>query len=157
MITAHRKKSLEPTGVESICLDVKGCGNSWFLVCACYRSPNKCKVSDFIPSCSSAAEQIYAKRKKEIVFIGDFNMNMLPENSNLQGDSPNPDLTSFCDQFSLTMAIDEPARVTKTSRTLLDVVLISNPEQFGSSSNLHIGISDHDLVYIVKKQKLPKP
>ena len=66
---------------------------------------------------------MYAKRN-EIVFIGDFNMSMLPENSNFQGDGPSPDLTSFCDQFSSRMATDEPTRVTKTSKTLLVVILV---------------------------------
>ena len=37
-----------PDGVETIRLDVKGCGNAWFLICACYRSPGKCKISDFL-------------------------------------------------------------------------------------------------------------
>ena len=47
-ITAYRRVKLEPVGVESISLDVKGSQNVWFLICACYRSPFKCKISDFI-------------------------------------------------------------------------------------------------------------
>ena len=74
-VTAHRQINLEPEGVESICLDVKGYANNWFLICACYRSPGKCKITDFIPACATAAERMYVKRK-EIMFIGDFNMNM---------------------------------------------------------------------------------
>ena len=35
-VTAIRRAKPEPDCVESICLDVKGCGNSWFLICACY-------------------------------------------------------------------------------------------------------------------------
>ena len=54
-ITAYRRVKLEPVGVESICLDVKGSQNVWFLICACYRSPSKCKISDFISSCTTAA------------------------------------------------------------------------------------------------------
>ena len=49
-ITALRRARLEPDGVESICsvcLDVKGCGNSWFLICACYRSPDKCTQTSY--------------------------------------------------------------------------------------------------------------
>ena len=40
-VTAHRQIKLESDGIESICLDVKGCANNWFLICACYRSPGK--------------------------------------------------------------------------------------------------------------------
>ena len=43
-VTAHRQINFEPEGVESICLDVKGYANNWFMICACYRSPGKCKI-----------------------------------------------------------------------------------------------------------------
>ena len=137
-----------------LCLDVKGCGNNWFLVCACYRSPGKCKITEFIPACVSAAERMYAKRK-EILFIGDFNTDMHTGKDNPQG--PSQELSSFCDQLCLTNAIHNPTRVTKSSKSLLDVILVSHPERYATSGNLHLGISDHDLVYIVRKQKLPKP
>ena len=63
-VTAHRQINLEPEGVESICLHVKGYANNWFLICACYRSPGKCKIMDFIPACATAAERMYVKRKE---------------------------------------------------------------------------------------------
>ena len=46
-VTAHRQIKLELDGIESICLDVKGCANNWFLICACYRSPGKCNLTPF--------------------------------------------------------------------------------------------------------------
>ena len=108
-ITALRRARLEPDGVESICLDVKGCGNSWFLICACYRSPGKCKISDFLSSCVLAAEKMYTKRK-EVMFLGDFNTDMLTENELSVGSSYS--LSNFCDQFCLTNTIFVPTRVT---------------------------------------------
>ena len=75
-IKARRQPKLEPSGVESICLNVKGNNNTWFFLCACYRSPNKCKVIDFISSCSVAAENML-KIRSELVFIGDFNIDMM--------------------------------------------------------------------------------
>ena len=49
-ITAHRQVKLEPEGIESICLDVKGYGNNWFMVCACYRSvPASVKSLNLFP------------------------------------------------------------------------------------------------------------
>ena len=99
-ITAYRQLKLEPEGTESICLDVKGCGKNWFIVCACYRSPVKCKITEFIPACVFAAERMYAKRK-EVLFIGDFNMDMLSGKDNPQG--PSQELSGFCDQLCLTV------------------------------------------------------
>ena len=47
--------------------------------------------------------------------------------------------------------------MTASTKTLLNVILVSHPDRFASSGTLRLGISDHDLVYIVRKQKLPKP
>ena len=122
-------------------------------MCACYRSPGKCKISDFIPSCVDAAERMYVKRK-EIIFIGDFNMDMLIGQNNPQ--RPNQDLSNFIEQLCLTNLITNPTRVTKSTKSLLDVILVSHPDRLVTSGNLHLGISDHDLIYVVRKQKLPK-
>lgn len=47
-----------------------------FIVCACYRSPKFCKITDFMSSLTSATELMY-KSRQEILLIGDFNMDML--------------------------------------------------------------------------------
>ena len=53
-VTAHRQINLEPEGVESICLDVKGYANNWFLICACYRSPGINKLRIYSSLCASS-------------------------------------------------------------------------------------------------------
>ena len=58
-VTARRQYKLEPIDTESICLEVKGKDNTWFLVCCCYRSPSKCKIKNFISSCVNAAELMF--------------------------------------------------------------------------------------------------
>ena len=70
--------------------------------------PGKCKITEFIPACVLAAERMYAKRK-EILFIGDFNMDMLSGKDNPQG--PSQELSGFCDQLCLTNIIRNPTRV----------------------------------------------
>ena len=74
-LSVYRRRKLEPKKVESICLDVKDTNNTRFIVCACYRSPSKCKckVSHFISSLSSAIELMYRSRN-EILLLRDFNM-----------------------------------------------------------------------------------
>ena len=99
-------------------------------------------------------QKMYAKRK-EIMFIGDLNMNMLKSSDNPSG--PNKDLTKFIEQFCLTNVIHEATRTTNYSKTLLDVVLTSHPERLAKSGTLQVGISDHDLIFVVRKQKIPKP
>ena len=144
-ITALRQARLKPDGVESICLDVKGCGNSWFLICACYCSPGKCKISDSLSSCVLVAGRMYTKRK-EVMFIDDFNIDMLTEISHLLDQVLV--FRNFCNQFCLTNTISMPT----STKTLLDVILVSHPERFVSSGTLRLRINDHDFIYIVRKQ-----
>ena len=47
--------------------------------------------------------------------------------------------------------------MTEKSKTLLDVILSSHVERFATSGNLSLGISDHDLIYTIRKCKLPRP
>ena len=53
--------------------------------------------------------------------------------------------------------ITEPTRVTVKSQTLIDVILASHPELFATCGNLHLGVSDHDLVFAIRKQKIRRP
>ena len=153
-LTARRQLKLEPTGVESICLNVKGNTNTWFFVCACYRSPSECKVTDFISACSTAAEKML-KIRNEIVFIGDFNIDIMDYVDGNVHNTNNP-LADFCDRYCLSNTITEPKRFTNTSETLIDVILVNRTERWTKSGTLKLGISDHDLVYIVRKPRLPK-
>ena len=64
---------------------------------------------------------------KEIIFKGDLNIDMLLENE---------PLTSFWDQFCLANTITDPTRVTVSSKTLLDFILISHPDHSAASDAL---------------------
>ena len=123
-LVARRKPKMEQENIESICLNVKGIANTSFHVCACYRSPNLCRVSDFISACSTAADKML-KSKSEMIFLGDFNIDMLQSNCNINLHSHTNPLTDVCDQFCLANVIDEPTRVTNTSKSLIDVILVN--------------------------------
>ena len=154
-LVARRKPKMEQENIESICLNVKGIANTSFHVCACYRSPNLCRVSDFISACSTAADKML-KSKSEMIFLGDFNIDMLQSNCNINLHSHTNPLTDVCDQFCVTNTIGEPTRVTKTSKSLIDVILVNRSEHWATSGSLQLDMNDHDLIYIVRKQRLSK-
>lgn len=134
--------------------DVKDNNNSRFLVCACYRSPGKCKELDFLAALSSAAETMY-KTRKELLLLGDFNMDLY--HNSAEDRLPNSHLVDFCQRFCLVNKISEPTRVTDKTKTLIDVVLSSHQERYATSGTLHLGVSDHDLIFIVRKNKVARP
>ena len=151
-VSAYRRSNLEPSDMESICIDVKGHNNSRFIVLAFYRSPTINKPSDFLQSLYSAAESLYNIRN-ELLIIGDLNFNMLATGNS----APDPHLAEFCDRFCMTNTITEPTRVTNCSMPLIDLILTSNPERFALSGTMKLGLSDHDLIYTIRKQKIARP
>ena len=66
-------------------------------------------------------------------------------------------MSDFCDKFCLSNVIDKPTRVTDTTSSLIDVFLVSHTDRMSTSGNLPLGVSDHDLMYVIRKQRLPKP
>ena len=50
--------------------------------------------------------------------------------------------------YQLTQIINDPTRITES---LLDVCITSSPEKIISSGVIHLGISDHSLIYTVRK------
>ena len=59
--------------------------------------------------------------------------------------------------YQLDQLISEPTRVTGTSATLIDLFFTDKPENMIQSREAHTGISDHSLMYAVRKFTLPKP
>ena len=68
-------------------------------------------------------------------------------------------LADFCQRFCLVglNKITEPMRVTDKTKILIDVILTTHHERYSTAGSLSLGISDHDLVFIVWNNKLVRP
>ena len=73
--SAYRHLKLESSDIESICLDATDSNNSRFIVCAFYRSPTKCKESDFLASLSQLPK-IFITPERSWFYSGGFSMDM---------------------------------------------------------------------------------
>ena len=60
-------------------------------------------------------------------------------------------LQEIMELYQLTQLIDSPTRITNSSQSLLDVFITSTPEKIISSGVVHLGISDHSLIYAIRK------
>ena len=52
--------------------------------------------------------------------------------------------------------ITGPTRITSTHESLIDIIATNKPETLSDSGILHLGISDHSLVYGCFKLAVPK-
>ena len=60
-------------------------------------------------------------------------------------------LTNIFDIYGLSQLITEPTRVTLVSKTLIDLCITNSQEKVTNSGVIHLGISDHSLVFLTCK------
>lgn len=77
-----------------------------------------------------------------IICTGDFNINLYNLN-NLHVEN----LYSVLDEFNLSQIVDSPTRITSTTATLIDLIIILNAENVLEKGVIDSEVSDHQLVY----------
>lgn len=87
------------------------------------------------------------KKHNEMIILGDFNINWLDRSS-----SSHQNLFS---SINLTQSINEPTRVDIRSSSLLDWILVTNPERIIKSGVMADCLSDHSVIFCVWKIKIP--
>ena len=91
---------------------------------------------------------------KEVIMMGDFNV----DNSQLHSHT-NPlhvSLKHYMSMFGMTQIINTSTRITSTTSTILDLILISDPAKISQCGVLDIGLSDHQIIHCKRKcKKIP--
>ena len=85
----------------------------------------------------------------EIFLLGDFNVDFMPD---VNANNTNK-LKDIFSTFGLEQLITEPTRVTANSSTLIDLCVTNTATKIVNSGVLHLGISDHSLIYMTYKTK----
>nr|CAI5852316.1 unnamed protein product [Callosobruchus analis] len=91
-------------------------------------------------------------RSKEIILMGDLNVDLMRHNSKTEL------LEDMLDAFSLSQLVKKPTRVTKTSASLLDIICVTNFD-LSVGAVTHIDMhetTDHQLVCVELKTTIPK-
>ena len=106
----------------------------------------------------------FDRENKEILILGDTNCDFLKETSqemdfNLAGNSLH--MSNIYDLFGFRQMINEPTRETLDTSTLIDHVATNTPANIVDSGVLKISLSDHYLVFCIRKfrgfiQRQPK-
>ena len=65
-------------------------------------------------------------------------------------------LVKISTELNLQKIIKKPTRITDTTQSLIDVILVSNTASVLESGVLNSAISDHLPVYVILKVKAPK-
>jgi hypothetical protein len=83
----------------------------------------------------------------EYYLLGDLNVDFMStsESSNRQK------VEEILDIYEIEQLINKPTRITATSSTLIDLCLTNMPTNTFKSGVLHLSISDHSLIYTIRK------
>ena len=142
-INYKNRPDLIPKDLEAISLEIKQVKSKSFIISSVYRPPN---TTVEIFSKIEKQIQLVDNENKEFYLLGDLNCNLLDSNlSNVKM------LQEIMQLYQLTQIIDVPIRVTKSTKSILDVCITSSPDKIFQSGVVHLGISDHSLIYATRK------
>lgn len=148
-----RRIDLENDSLENIVIEIIINKSKNFLIATHYRPPNTSKYL-----CKNFKEEfdkslsLYCSESKELILLGDMNVDYQKQNDN-------KDIKSIIQVNGLTQIIKKPTRVTKDSKTLIDIIATNNPANIVTSDVIATAISDHDMVACVRKinnKRFPK-
>ena len=117
-----------------------------FLVTTVYRPPSS--LPEFFDDFEKLIKAI-DNENKEVYILGDLNCNMLKTDKD--ANIPTKKIKSLYELYQLTQMIDEATRVTMTTSSLIDHIVTNTPEKISDSGVIHTGISDHSLVFAIRK------
>ena len=94
-----------------------------------------------------AIVRIIDMESKEQIILGDLNCNYLSDRNNMHLSQ----LKQLSSTYQFQQLINEPTRITPNSSTLIDIILSNEPSRILKSGVVHMGLSDHSMVYAVRK------
>ena len=115
-----------------------------FIACTWYRPPRSTteimnRFEDVLQTLDSYLVEVH--------IIGDLNCNV----GATSPDCSTQKLPDICDSYQYSQLINRPTRITQLTSSIADLFLTNHLWNFSDSEFAHIGISDHCLVYAVRK------
>ena len=114
---------LEDSDVEAVWVELRVMSHP-VLLCVVYRSPSS---DTGVFACIANMLELAHKENKEMILMGDLNVNLLGTGSLVSA------LSLITEEYCLSQLISEPTRSTPTSETLIDVIFTTHPDRFTNS------------------------
>ena len=144
-IKANRRPEFEPLNTECIWIEISQPTCNFFLCCV-YRAPNS--DSTFWKNFAWSVEKV-SDISSKIIIVGDLNVDFL----NIPNLHTIYEILSSC---YLTNTIEEATRITQSSSTLLDPILVSADLSVFDSGTIMFenNVSDHKGTFVYIKSKI---
>lgn len=140
----NKRTDLISNDIELIAIDLLLPKTKPILIAACYRPP---KDSKFYGNLENLLAESPLYMQQETYLLGDFNTNVDGKKINSLVKS----LNSFMKMFSFCQLIEEYTRITNTSASIIDLVIISDQYRVSQSGVIPCGFSDHHIIFCTRK------
>lgn len=129
--------------VETLFIEINLPHTKPILVGNVYRPPDASsmyleKLDDIFQKCNNRYDEVY--------ILGDFNVD-ISRKCNAKK------ISNVANNSSMHQLINDYTRITNTSRTIIDLVFVSKLDNVITSGSHVLGLSDHNLVFVVRKSK----
>ena len=138
------RNDLMPDQLETIVIEINKPNSVPIFICTWYRPPGT--SIELFDTFELFLEKIDSTNC-ELFVLGDLNCDLFSKDL----DCYSKRLLELCELYNLTQMINEPTRVTLHTETLIDLCLTTVPENISLRGVSRTGISDHDIIYIVRK------
>lgn len=144
-VSFERREDLENTRLECIWIEVQCKSAKNFLIYCIYRPPygSRYLPKDFNDLFSEMIS-LAIEDNKEIIVLGDLNVNYLNKDDNKE-------FKQLLTLLGFKQVIKSATRVCDTTETLIDIIATNKSENIRSSDIFPTSFSDHDLVGCVRK------
>ena len=146
-IKYKRRLDVPADDLELICIEVEPPKSKSFLVLAWYRPPSE-PVGSF--NKLEKALSFLDKEGKEII-LGDTNFDLIPKQAEQPIDNNLKHMLDLYELFSFKQLIGGPTRVTLTTSSIIDHIATTCARNIVKSGVHEISLSDHYMVYCVRK------
>lgn len=138
------RTDLDQEGLEGVWVDIFLPKTKPITVGVVYRPPTQSNFLDLLQMTLSNIDP-----SREFYLLGDMNINMVKNNHNSVGLLKN--YKQILNVFGLNQLIKEPTRVTNSSESVIDHIVTNQPDKICQNGTVHVGISDHALIYCTRK------
>ena len=148
-LNVRNRDELVPVVVEAVCVEVSKTKCAPSLILTINRPPSY--NEDTVEKIEKLIQNLN-NENKEIILTEHVNCGLLAQvHSNYTNQ-----LLAPANLFQLTQMIIKPTRVTEYTRILIYWFMTNRPENINNSGVLHLGLSDHSLIYGCRKMTFSK-
>ena len=142
-LAAYEEHKMQvPTTIEGVWINVKSQSQTWLFACV-YRPPTDLSFYDRF---NVILEKVWSTRKN-VVIMDDLNSDLSLKSCEDAESHLGRRLLRILRSYGMKCVIKEPTRISDVAQTLIDLIIVSHPEEITTAGVTHLGISDHSFVY----------